>query len=79
MTVTVRETVRETVTETDPRDAERLMDLASTEVATIDELAACVERLHEVQRAKVALSRLDPEALRQALDARRRASDAGPS
>ncbi|WP_141841537.1 hypothetical protein [Humibacillus xanthopallidus] len=67
------------MTETDPRDAERLMDLASTEVATIDELAACVERLHEVQRAKVALSRLDPEALRQALDARRRASDAGPS
>lgn len=55
------------------------MDLASTEVATIDELAACVERLHEVQRAKVALSRLDSAALRQALDARRRAFDGEPS
>lgn len=72
-------TVREALTETDPRDAERLMDLASTEVATIDELAACVERLHEVQRAKVALSRLDSEALRQALDARRRAFYGGAS
>ena len=68
-----------TVSETDPRDAERLMDLASTEVATIDELAACVERLHEVQRAKVALSRLDSDALRQALHSRRRAFDGGPS
>ena len=68
-----------TVSETDPGEAERLMDLASTEVATIDELAACVERLHEVQRAKVALSRLDSVALRQALDARRRAFDAGAS
>ena len=71
--------VRETVSETDPGEAERLMDLASTEVATIDELAACVERLHEVQRAKVALSRLDSAALRQALDARRKAFDGGPS
>jgi uncharacterized protein YPO0396 len=71
--------VRETVSETDPGEAERLMDLASTEVATIDELAACVERLHEVQRAKVALSRLDSDALRQALAARRRAFDGGPS
>ena len=72
-------TVRETVAETDPREAERLMDVASTEVATIDELAACVERLHEVQRAKVALSRLDSDALRQALDSRRRAFDGEPS
>jgi len=68
-----------TVSETDPGDAERLMDLASTEVATIDELAACVERLHEVQRAKVALSRLDSDALRQAIDSRRRAFDGDPS
>ena len=68
-----------TVSETDPGEAERLMDLASTEVATIDELAACVERLHEVQRAKVALSRLDSAALRHALAARRRAFDGGPS
>ena len=72
-------TVRETEAGTDPRDAERLMDVASTEVATIEELAACVERLHEVQRAKVALSRLDSAALRQALDARRRVFDGGPS
>lgn len=72
-------TVRETETGTDPRDAERLMDVASTEVATIEELAACVERLHEVHRAKVALSRLDSHALRQALDARRRGFDGGPS
>ena len=71
--------VRETEAGTDPRDAERLMDVASTEVATIEELAACVERLHEVQRAKVALSRLDSAALRQALDARRRAFDGEPS
>lgn len=72
-------TVRETEAGTDPKDAGRLMDLASTEVATIDELAACVERLHEVQRAKVALSRLDSDVLRQALDSRRRAFDGGPS
>jgi hypothetical protein len=72
-------TVRETEAGTDPRDAERLMDVASTEVATIEELAACVERLHEVQRAKVALSRLDSAALRRALDARRRVFDGGPS
>ena len=72
-------TVRETEAGTDPIDAERLMDVASTEVATIEELAACVERLHEVQRAKVALSRLDSAALRQALAARRRAFDGGPS
>ena len=77
MTVTARET--ETGAETDPRDAERLMDVASTEVATIEELAACVERLHEVQRAKVALSRLDSDVLRRALAARRRAFDGGPS
>jgi len=72
-------TVRETVSETDPGEAERLMGVASTEVATIEELTACVERLHEVQRAKVALSRLDSDALRQALDWRRRAFDGGPS
>ena len=72
-------TARATEAGTDPRDAERLMDVASTEVATIEELAACVERLHEVQRAKVALSRLDSDALRQALDARRRVFDGRPS
>ncbi|MER7070653.1 hypothetical protein [Terrabacter sp. NPDC000476] len=68
-----------TVSETDPRDTEHLMDLASTEVATLDELAACVEGLHEVQRAKEALSRLDSDELRRVLDARRMAFDRGPS
>ncbi|WP_256791972.1 hypothetical protein [Terrabacter sp. Ter38] len=72
-------TVQETETETEPRDVEHLMDLASTEMATLDELAACVERLHEVQRAKVALSHLDSGELRRALDARRMTFDRGPS
>lgn len=72
-------TVRHTATETDARDVEHLMNLDSTEVATLDERAACVERLREVQRAEVTLSHLGSDDIRRAADARHMAVGRAPS
>lgn len=63
----------EMTTVTDPEEIGRLMASASGEAATLVASDQSVSRLHEAQRAKLTLSRLDTTTLRYALNARRRA------
>lgn len=55
----------------DPDELEALVSAASGEAATIADLQAAVARLHQVQQARLALSRLDAATLRAVLEARR--------
>ena len=58
---------------TDAAEIERLVALAGSDADVLADLDGCVTRLHAVQQAKAARSRLDAESLRNALAARRRA------
>lgn len=61
----------EVMTVTDRTELNRLMTLASSEGEALAALDGCVDRLHQVQRARAALACLDASSLRTALEARR--------
>lgn len=63
----------EVVTVTDPAEIERLMDVANSDAAVLEDLDQCMTRLRQAQRAKAALARLDSGDLRELFAARRRA------
>lgn len=55
----------------DPDDLQALVELSGAGEQVLADLDACVERLHQVQRAKVMLATLDTVTLRGVLEARR--------
>ena len=55
----------------DPDDLQALVELSGAGEQVLADLDACVERLHQVQRAKVMLASLDTVTLRGVLAARR--------
>lgn len=57
---------------TDTAEIERVVAVAGSDAEMLADLDGCVTRLHAVQQAKAALSRLDAES-RNELAARRRA------
>ncbi|WP_156996530.1 hypothetical protein [Knoellia aerolata] len=58
---------------TDPAEIERLMDVANSDAAVLEDLDQCMTRLRQAQLAKAALARLDAGDLRELFAARRRA------
>ncbi|MFC8501024.1 hypothetical protein ACFUC1_01595 [Pedococcus sp. NPDC057267] len=62
---------------TDETELSRLLDVANSEGEALADLAGCVDRLQQVQAARVALARLDAPSLRAALQARRSALGEG--
>lgn len=55
---------------TDETELSRLLDVANSEGEALADLAACLDRLHQVRAARAALARLDAPSLRAALEAR---------
>jgi hypothetical protein len=58
---------------TDAAEIKGVMALAGSDADVLADLDGCVTRLHAVQQAKPARSRLDAKSMRHALAARRRA------
>ena len=63
----------EVMTVTEPAEIERLMDVANSDAAVLEDLDQCMNRLRQAQQAKAALASLGSEDLRELFAARRRA------
>lgn len=54
-----------------PQEIAELFTIAGRETAAIKQLTGCVDKLHEVQAAKLELASLTPAEVRAALEFRR--------